>query len=200
MESLLSIELAEETAALASKIASQANPLKAMFSGVDEAGIRDQAKLVASLAAKLVHGGALIAKLLEIKDDTVEISLLFQQNKKQITALIGVVDSIMNSSDSVTINYDAGGFVEKCAAYTPMVDRNRMAQNIAMWGTLKESTWNFLNVVGGILAAAGKAVVNGILLCENLEGAIADVNALRENIFDFQFELVDTLASLGCWK
>ena len=111
MESLLSIELAEETAALASKIASEANPLKAMFSGVDEAGIRDQAKLVASLAAKLVHGGALIAKLLEVKDDTVEISLLFQQNKDLITALIGVVDSIMKSSDSVRSNYDAEEFV-----------------------------------------------------------------------------------------
>ena len=171
MESLLSIELAEETAALASKIASEANPLEAMFSGVDEAGIRDQAKLVASLAAKLVHGGALITKLLEVKDDTVEISLLFQQNKDQITALIGVVDSIMKSSDSVRSNYDAEGFVQQYTTYTPMVDSSRMAQNITMWGSLKESICNLLNDVGGILAAAGKAVVNGMLLCENLEGA-----------------------------
>ena len=132
MQSLLSIdhELVEETAVLVSKIASEENPLKAMFSGVDEAGIRDQAKLVAPLAAKLVHGAALIDKLLEVKDDTIEISLLFQQNKNQITALIGVVDSIMNSSDSVTINYDAEGFVQQYAAYTPMVDSSRMAQEL----------------------------------------------------------------------
>ena len=194
MESLLTIELAEESAALVSKIASEANPLKAMFSGVDEKGVRDQAKLVASLAAKLVHGVALIKKLQDVKDDTIEISLLFQENKNQITALIGVVNSILNSGESVRINYDAEGFVEQYAAYTPMVDRNRMAQNIAMWGALKESTCDLLNDVGGILAAAGIAVVNGMLLCENLEGTIAEFNALRENIFDFQFELVDTLA------
>ena len=82
----------------------------------------------------------------------------------------------MNSSDSVTINYDAEGFVQQYAAYTPMVDSSRMAQNIAMWGALKESTCNLLNDVGRILATAGKAVVNGMLLCENLDGTIFNLN------------------------
>lgn len=44
------------------------------------------------------------------------------------------------------------------------------------------------------MASAGKAIANGFLLCENLEGTIAEFDALRENIFDFQFELVDSLA------
>lgn len=46
------------------------------------------------------------------------------------------------------------------------------------------------------MAAAGKAIAHGFLLCENLEGTIAEFNALRENIFDFQFELVDILARI----
>lgn len=196
MESLLVLNLAEEAAALVSKIAAEANPLKAIFSGVDEKGVRDQAKIVASFAAKVTHGAALIDKLLDVKDDTIEISLKFQENKNQITALIGVVNSILNGSDSASINYDAEGFVEQYAAYTPMVDQSRMAQNIAMWGALKESTCDLLNDVDGVLASAGLAVVNGMLLCENLEGTIAEFNALRENIFDFQFELVDTLARI----
>ena len=37
-------------------------------------------------------------------------------------------------------------------------------------------------------------MVNGFLLCEYLEGAVAEFVALREDIFDFQFELVDFLA------
>ena len=45
METLLGIELAEETVALGTKIAAEANPLKAIFSGVDEKGVRDQTKL-----------------------------------------------------------------------------------------------------------------------------------------------------------
>ena len=70
MKTLLGIELAEETVALVTKIVAEANPLKAIFSGVDEKGVRDQTKIVADLAADLVHGGALIAKLIEVKDDT----------------------------------------------------------------------------------------------------------------------------------
>ena len=94
METLLGIELAEETVALGTKIAAEANPLKAIFSGVDEKGVRDQTKIVADLAADLVHGGALIAKLIEVKNDTMEIALCLQDNKEQITNLIEVVDSI----------------------------------------------------------------------------------------------------------
>ena len=195
METLLGIELAEETVALGTKIAAETNPLKAIFSGEDEKGVRDQTKIVADLAADLVHGGALIAKLIEVKNDTMEIALCLQDNKEQITNLIEVVDSIKDSH-SENVGYNAEGFVEQYAAYTPKVDRHRMEQNIAMWGALKDSACDLLNDVGGILAAAGKAIANGFLLCENLEGTIAEFNALRENIFDFQFELVDILARI----
>lgn len=131
METLLGIELAEETVALGTKIAAEANPLKAIFSGVDEKGVRDQTKVVADLAADLVHGGALIAKLFDVKDDTMEIALCLKDNKEQITNLIKVVDSIKDSH-SENVGYNAEGFVEQYAAYTPKVDRHRMEQNIAM--------------------------------------------------------------------
>ena len=93
-----------------------------------------------------------------------------------------------------TAHDDAATFVEEYAGYTPKVDRNRMAQNIAMWAAFKESTCNLLNGVEGIGASVAKGIANGFLLCENLEGTIAEFDALRENIFDFQFELVDSLA------
>lgn len=40
-----------------------------------------------------------------------------------------------------------------------------------------------------------RGAVGGMLLCENLESSLAQFFALRENIFDFQFDLVDSMAS-----
>ena len=94
METLLGTKLVEETVALGRKIVAEANPLKAIFSGVDEKGVRDQAKIVANSVANIVHEGALIAKLIEVTDDTMEIAICLQDNKEQITNLIEVVDSI----------------------------------------------------------------------------------------------------------
>ena len=44
--------------------------------------------------------------------------------------------------------------------------------------------------------SATQGVVGGMLLCEKLEGTLAEFAALRENIFDFQFDLVDALAGV----
>ena len=190
---LLSIQLAEETIALVAKIAEESNPIAALFTGVDTKGVRDQAKEVADAAADLAHQIALFAKLGELAEETIKIGACLQDNQNQITTMEALVNKIKNNQAD-QIGDDAEKFIEEYSGYTPKVDRSRMAKNIAMWGAFKDSTCDLLNDVEGIFASAGKAVANGFLLCENLEGTIAEFDALRENIFDFQFELVDSLA------
>ena len=190
---LTSIKFVEETAALVAKIVEESNPVAATFSGIDSLGIRDQAVKVAAAAADLVHIDALAASLGKLSNDTGKIGNDLQDNGNQITKLITLANKIKNNS-AEEISNDAETFINEYAGYTPRVNRGRMAQNIAMWGAFKDSTCDILNDVEGVAASAGKAITNGHLLCENLEGTIAEFDALRENIFDFQFELVDSLA------
>ena len=194
MTSLLSIQLVEATVALVAKILAESNPIKAIFTGVDAHGVNEAAIKVADSAAQMAHGVSLFAHLKGLATNTIAIGNDLKDNQKQIKSLQNLVDRIKNRTMEELIGYDAETFVERYANYTPKVDRSRMAQNIAMWGAFKESTCNLLNGVEGIGASAGKGVANGFLLCEKLEGTIAEFDALRENIFDFQFELVDSLA------
>ena len=193
MTTLLTAQLVEETIALVAKIIAEANPIKALFTGVDEEGVREQAVAVANTAAQLAHGISLFAHLGGLATDTIKIGNDLNDNQNQITTLTTLVNKIKNNQAD-DIGDDAATFVQEYAGYTPKVDRNRMAQNIAKWAAFKESTCNLLNGVEGIGASVGKGIANGFLLCENLEGTIAEFDALRENIFDFQFELVDSLA------
>ena len=63
-----------------------------------------------------------------------------------------------------------------------------------MCGAFEESTYDLLNGVKGMPANIAKGVAGGFLLCEKLRGTIAEFSALREDIFDFQFDLMDVLA------
>ena len=193
MTSLLSIQLVEETVALVTKILEESNPISVIFTGVDTKGIRDQAKVVADTAAKLAHGITLVVKLGELATDTEKIGTDLQDNRKQLASLKTMVNKIKSNSAD-TIGDDAEEFIENYSNYQPKVDRQRMRGNIALWGAFKDSTCDLLQGVQGIAGSTGKAVANGFLLCEKLEGTIAEFDALRENIFEFQFELVDSLS------
>lgn len=193
MNTVLALQLIEETIALVAKVAAEANPIKAVFTGVDTEGVREQAVAGAEAAADVWHAVTLFANLDELATDTSTIATDLHDNQNQITSLTALVEKIKNNQVD-DIDDDAETFINQYAGYTPKVDRSRLAQNTAMWGAFRESTCNLLNGAEGIGASVGKGVANGLLLCEKLEGTIAEFDALRENIFDFQFDLVDSLA------
>ena len=56
---LTTAQFVEETIALVAKIAKESNSITAIFTGVDTAGVRDQAVKVAEAAARSVHIAAL---------------------------------------------------------------------------------------------------------------------------------------------
>ena len=191
----LAAQLAEATIALAVKVAQESNPVKAVFSGIDVDGMRERMVEVANAAAQQAHQVSLFESLGGLAKDTATIGRLLRENTKQINALTSLVKKIKNNQ-AEDISEDADIFISQYAGYTPTIDRDRMAQNIGMWEAFKESTCNLLNGVESIGASIASGVANSYLLCETLEGTIAEFSALREDIFDFQFDLVDSLAAV----
>lgn len=187
-------ELVENTVALVAKMAEESNPIAAIFTGVDSKGIRDAAKDVAKAAANVRTAEALASAMEGLANDTEEIGTCLHNNQNQIKSMKSLVDKI-KKSEADDIGEDAETFITEYSNYTPKVAGHRMAQNIAKWGAFKGSFCDLINGAEGVVASGAKAAIaNGILYCENLEASIAEFGALRENIFDFQFEMVDSLA------
>ena len=186
-------QVIEESTILGLKIAQQMNPLKVFFSGVEAGEVYEQTAEVARAVQELARGSALMANLYQVYDDTSALAKSFQENANQISNLDVMVNAIKeNKIDQ--IGFDADKFVEAYGAYTPKVNRSQLAKNDALWAAFKASTCDLLFNAQGVGAAVSQGVVGGMLLCENLEGTLAEFAALRENIFDFQFDLVDALA------
>lgn len=188
-------QLAEEIAILAAKIANHLNPFKTIFTGVEVADIYEQAGEVARASQELTHGIALFATFKDVYNDMAELAEGLADNAKQITGLDTLVNSIKENGVE-NVGFDSQKFIEAYGGYTPKVDRSALAKNDALWAVYKDSTCELLFGAEGTGAGVTQAVTGGMLLCENLEGTLAEFFALRENIFDFQFDVVDALASV----
>ena len=182
-----------ESTILGLKIAQQMNPLKVIFSGVEAGEVYEQTAEVARAVQELARGAALRDQIYDVYDDSSKLAKSFQNNANQISKLDIMVNAIKtNTIDK--IGFDADKFIEAYGAYTPKVSRARLAKNDALWAAFKSSTCDLLFGAQGVAAAVSQGVVGGMLYCEKLEGTLAEFAALRENILDFQFDLVDALA------
>ena len=188
-------QLAQEIAILAAKIANHLNPFKVIFTGVEVADIYEQAGEVARAAKELVHGAALFATFSEVYGDMAKLAEGLEDNSNQITGLQTLLNAIKENGVE-DIGFDSQRFIQAYGGYTPKVDRSALAKNDALWAAYKDSTCDLLFGAEGVGAAVTQGVTGGMLLCENLDGTLAEFFALRENIFDFQFDLVDALASV----
>ena len=190
---ILGIQLFDEIETLAYQIAEHFNLIKCVFGGVDVGDMLVQAGEIASATAQVAQGARLQDTLSEVWNNSYELSVKFKDNADQISNLQTVIDAIKeNTVDQ--IGYDADKFVEAYGSYTPKVDRSDLEKNDALWGAYKDSACDLLYGAEGVFVGVGQAVVSGMLLCERLEGTLAEFAALRENIFDFQFDLVDSFA------
>ena len=195
MVTVLAGQLVEESVILSLKIAENTNPLKVIFGGVEVGDIYEQLAEVARAAQELTHGVALRTSLVNVIKDSADLAKDFKDNANQISSMQILVKAIdANKVDE--IGYDADKFIKAYSDYTPKVNRARLAKNDALWANFKSETCDLLFGAQGAGAALGQGVVGGMLLCEKLEGTLAEFSALRENVFDFQFGLVDSLAAV----
>lgn len=196
MEALLGTQVAqviEESAILTLKIAEHLNPLKVIFGGVQAGDIYEQTAEVARSVQELARGSALMANLTSVYEDLSGLAKDFKDNADQISNLSDMVEAIKNNKIG-EIGFDADKFIKGYGDYTPKVNKARLAQNDALWAAFKQSTCDLLFGAKGAGASVSQGVVGGMLRCERLEGTLAEFATLRENIFDFQFDLVDALA------
>ncbi|KAK3739424.1 hypothetical protein QZH41_004656 [Actinostola sp. cb2023] len=195
MQVILAGNLVEETAKLVALVMTNSNPLKLIFGGADVSDVMDQSGKVADAAAELAHGIALFVALDDLTKDSLQLTRAFGSNAQQISTLQSVVDKIRNGQGN-DIGEDSDKFIEEYSAYTPQTDRSILAKNDALWSAFKDATCDVLNGEVGVAGSIPKGIAGGKLLCERLEGTLAQFFTLREDIFDFQNQLVDSVAAV----
>lgn len=178
------------------KMAEHMNPMKTIFGGLELGKCMNQAAEIADAVQQLTHGVALMTTLRDVYRDSYALSVKFKENADQIFNLQTIIDAIKENKVE-EIGIDADKFVEAYGGNTPKVDRADLERNDALWGGYGASACDLLYGAEGVAVGVAQTVVSGMVLCEKLEGTLAEFAALRENIFDFQFDLADSFAGVA---
>ena len=166
------------------------NPFKLLFGGGDA---NDKTAEFANSLQERARGKALIQNLEKVLSDTSALAKKFLNNSAQISNLTRMVNAIKrNNIDK--LDTDAAKFIKAFDDYSPKVDKSDLAKNDALLSSFKDTACGLLFGMQGVLVSGVQGRVGGNLLCEKLQGTLAEFSTLRENIFDFQFNLVNALA------
>ncbi|XP_028406176.1 uncharacterized protein LOC114528698 [Dendronephthya gigantea] len=197
VETALAAQLISEVTRLASVIAENSNPMKVMLTGVDVDELYERTTAVVAAAQQVVVGARLVEAIKNLAQDSLKLIENFQENRNQLDGLMTLVDATTDAESDV-IKKNADKFVEDYGAYTPMVNRADLDKNSGLWTAYKERACELLSGASGedIELPIGQTVQGVLLLCEKLEGTLAEYFTLREEIFDFQFQLVDALTKV----
>jgi len=195
VQTQLGVALAREIITLALVIAENSNPMKLLFSGPDLDELSDATHAVAEASVDVAQIVALKRAIEELGNNTQEITLALYNNQEQITGLQSLVADIRENR-MVSVRLHADKFIEEYGAYTPQVNRSALEKSNALWSAFKESVCGLSGGDAGIIGAISKGQINANLMCERLDGTLAQFFTLREDMFDFQFQLVDAVAKV----
>ncbi len=187
------LDILEKMVVLAMDIVAAYNPLKQMFTG-------NNAQDVIESAAALANAIADIAKLANVKSAyeelTTKITYLSKRLNENDDVLGNVYDFIQDDKkiiDRIESQKSKNSFIKEYKAYDPKVKRYEITQVSSLWQNLIATICDIISGIDTTLGAIGKIFALGD--CESLPSLVDEMNVIYEEIYDYQFELMDSMAA-----
>ncbi len=187
------VEVAEATVTLAMAVAEASNPLGWLLGGADPADLADTFAKFASALASLVEGTALTVAWANVKLKATEINSKFKENQDFLNNVKKLVVS-NETQPGEGFKQTKDDFLANYTAYDPKVTADDIVDITANWIALSSAA---CDVIYGFQTTAGitaGGIVKGQNLCIDLPILAERMGGLYQNMFDFQFDLMDVLA------
>lgn len=187
-------DIVEKTAALALAVAEACNPLKELFGG---SSIGDIVAATAAWMTAISENHRLddIKRSLQpIINKAISLGQRFDGNSRDLKAVIDLVKSSSNS-DALEFEKKKRGFIDLYNSYDPQVKRPELAELEGLFTGVVDTACGVIDGIdtsaGSVIAATTKS--NGY--CWKIPVAVTKMAAIYMEIYDFQFDLIETLAT-----
>ena len=193
-QAALALDIAEKAAAMVLALAEACNPLKTLFGG---SSIGDIVAATAAWTTALSETN----KIADIKNSlkpainkAVSLGVRFDGNSKDLKAVIDLVKSSSNS-DALEFEKQKRAFLEKYGAYKPRVKRPELAEIEELFKGVVTTACGIIDSIDTTAGSVIAARVKGNGFCWKIPVAITKMAAIYMEIYDFQFDLIETLAT-----
>ena len=172
-----------------------ANPLKWLSSG---GALKDALESGAALIDSIGD----LTELFKIKENLENLEKLTKSISRKIEKNGNFLQSIDNIIERETVSretfeHSKRVFMDKYNAYDPLeqVSRPELAEMGILWDILIDSTCEILYTTTSPAANIFKSGVRGLQFCPSLKIQATKMVSIYEEIYDYQFDLIDTLAA-----
>ncbi len=188
-------EVAEKTAAMALAIAEACNPLKTLFGGSSLGDIASATAEWTVAVSNLNIANNLMDQMQTLINKATDMGTRFAGNSDYIKK---VMDLVKQSQTSTTAEFERQKrqFIQMYTDYSPKVKRPELAEMDSYWDNVVDTACDIILNLGtatGTLVGAADVKKSGT--CWRLKVSIAKMTTTYEEIYDYQFDLMETLAS-----
>ena len=187
------LEIAEKAVILAMEIAEAVNPLKWLTGG-------GPARDLLEATGDLLNAIAEIVKLAQIKSSLNKLIVKSSDIGEKIERNDNFLQNVKNLIDRKTVSredfeHSKRKFIQQYTAYDPQVTKPELVEMGALWEILIDSACDVIDSTTSAAAAPVKSYVNNKGYCISLKSQTAKMVSTYEEIYDYQFDLIDTMAA-----
>ncbi|XP_022793252.1 uncharacterized protein LOC111332217 [Stylophora pistillata] len=191
----VALEIAEDTIQVGLAAAVVMNPLEKLFGGSSLGDFMDRS---AKLGKSLTESGkvARLAKSFNtLKDNTVSISSRFQNNTGVLEQIRVLITDAGNEKYSADFETQKQKFLADYAAYDPKVEKPELTGMTSTWENIVDDACEVILSKETLLAQTIVAKVKSSGLCFKTKVLAQEMIATYEEVYDFQFELIEAMAT-----
>ena len=191
-------DVVEKVVLVGFAVAGACNPLKHLTgdSHVTVMEIMDRAANLAQAADNLAQAIKLKTAINDLVEKTKRNARKLKKNEEFLKGVHALIKKIEDSSTS-TRDFEKlkVDFLKKYNGYTPALSKPEINEMASYWEAVVSGGCDVINNAGGAVANALKAKVRADGTCWKTPIAIKKMIATFEEIFDFQFQLMGSLAA-----
>lgn len=189
----MSAEAAEDATQAVMKAVIVMNPLEKFFGGSSVGDYFDRNAKLAHTITKITEALGEKETYKELITKTLDISTKLNSNSRFLENVRVLITG--HSKGTAYFETRKGQFLAQYQSYTPRVSKDELTEMATMWENLIDRTCNLMLGPETNLAAVPLVEVRASGLCPNTEAQAQKLFATIEEIHDFQFELIETMAT-----
>lgn len=177
----VSLELAEDAAQCVLAAAVVMNPLEKPFGG--------------SSAGDYIDRQAKLADTLTLVGEMIRRERVFNNNAQFLEDVRIILDGIQKGTSADDFASIKQKFLDDYKAYDPQVEKPELSAMTGKWEEMIEGTCQVILECTTNLCGGPKAIVRSQGLCPKAKAKAQEMIATYEEIYDFQFELIESMAT-----
>ena len=191
----VSLEIAEDTIQVGLAAAVLMNPLEKLFGGQSAGAFMDR---TAKLASTLTRVGELVrmSKTFdELKTKTLDISGRFKENSETLENIRVLITSAGQDKANTDFETRKQKFLTDYGCYDPKVEKPELTGMTTTWANLIDAACDVITSQTTALAQTTVAWVRSSGLCSKTKVLAQEMFETYAEIYDFQFELIEAMAT-----